>query len=163
MKRLKKLIALLLVITSALLLLASCGKNENVDRRGEMKLVIEYNYGCTVNYEEFDVPLKKLDNYKEGLVGVLEYLKKEESLKYELTESQYGKYITSIADLKEDPKKGRYIIVYTSVEEDFSTAEGAKKIPYYRYSANLVSSGVGISSMNIKKDSVVLLRLETYE
>jgi len=159
MKSLKKLIALLLVITSALLLLASCGKSE-VDNEGNMTVVIESSDGT---YKEYNVPLDKLENYSEGLVGALEYLsrKKVDPLSLDMSDSTYGKYIHSIGAISEDPAKGRYVIAYTSVEKDFSTYEGVNTIKYE--GVTLKTSGVGISSMSVKKDSVILFRLETYQ
>lgn len=153
----KRLISLILTLALGLCALASCSLFGSVAESGDVTVVIETEDG---KYEVYKAYLEEIENKSEGVVGVLEHLKdrEENPLPLNMADSSYGKYIYGIGSIEEDLSAKKYVMVYTSLESDFGTWDGVGTLEYE--GITLKSAGVGISSMSVEKNTVVLFRLE---
>lgn len=157
MKNIAKLLAVILVLCMVLIPLVSCTKKEqNVN--GYCTVVV-----ATDPETVYTVDLDKLGTVDEGLVSVLDYLKTNNGLTYEKTESEgLGAYLTKILSL--DPATVTegygYIQLFTSVEKDFDVTEYAVEKDYK--GTKIVSSGFGASSMTIQADAIYYITLAVF-
>ena len=136
---------LAVVIILSTLLIAVLGCTESKD--GYATIVVGEE-----TPKEYKVNLDKVD-IKEGLMSVLEYLKKEQGLNYAATYSATGAYLTEVGGIKEDIENHVYLYIYTSVEKDFDVSEYATTKDYN--GRILMNSGVGASSMTIEDGAVI--------
>ena len=152
--KLSKILCFLLALCMTFTLMAcnsaSGTEGENANRTesaAKMTLVISGE-----SKSVFEVELDKLE-VKEGLVSVLEYLKTEGKLDYEISSG----FLESVGELKNDYTAGKYIYIYTSVESDQDVSEYATTVEYE--GKTLVSSGVGANKMKIVDGAVVYIGL----
>ena len=145
--KLFRLLALAVAFATALLSLASCTGGEANDKVGTVRLVI-YDESPV----EYTVDLS-LVGEGDGLMPVLSYLSENEGLTYTATDGGYGAYLTALGTLKESAIEGKYLYVYTSVEDDFDVSVYASTIEYN--GMTLTSSGVGISEMTLTDGAVI--------
>ena len=151
----KRILALILCITTLLLSLASCKKK--IAEEGDVTVAIEVEDG---EYEVYMTYLENVENKNNGALGVLENLRDRESnpLHVVYSKSSYGAFVTEIGPLKQNDSAGEYVMIYTSVETD-SYAD-APTVTYGE--ALLFASGIGISMMTVNAGTVILFRLEKY-
>ncbi len=153
----RKILSALMVLVLTVLVLTSCFGG--VADEGDVTVVIENRDGsCT----EYVLALEKIENKSEGVTGLLEQLSSRDTdpLSLDLQSGPYGKYINSIGSLTPDALAGEYIGIYTSVEADFDTSAYVKELTYN--GTSLKTSGVGISSMQVPKDAIILFKVEAY-
>ena len=146
MKRIIYKIAVLLLAISMTLTLFAC-KNES-DEAGEMTLVLA---GDSV--VEYEIDLAKVD-IDRGLVSVLEYLKEEKGLEYEIS----GTYLNKVGKIENNAAnaaEGKYLYIYTSVEADIDVSQYASEVEYE--GKTLTSSGVGAAEMHIEDGCVIYI------
>lgn len=146
MKHAKKLSALLLALI-LMLSFAACGSEQK--SAGQCTIVVG-------GQEEkvYSVPLNALSVDK-GLISVLDYLKENEGLDVEYTESATGAFLTKVGECEQDEKSGVYVYIYTSVEKDFDVSEYKKTMDYK--GTALTSSGVGASQMTVCDGAIVYI------
>ena len=154
-KNVARLLTLILVLCMVFLPLVSCKKKQNVN--GYCKVVV-----ATEPETVYTVDLDKIGTVDNGLITVFEYLKANNNFTYEMTESNYGAYLTKVLTL--DPATVTegygYIQLFTSVEKDFDTSEYAVEKDYN--GTKLCSSGLGASSMTIQADAIYYIMLASY-
>ena len=143
----KKILALLLILALSVCMMASCSDKDKNESEGTATLVI-----ATEEPQVYKVPLDKLEK-GEGLMPMFEYLKEEKGLEFDIS----GTMINSIGGLENDYEMGRYIYIYTSVEEDFDVSQYATEIEYK--GKTLISSGVGFNEMHLKDGAVIYIGL----
>ncbi len=141
MKKLKRILAVILIIIAAVSVFAC---NEN-DSEGSVTVVIG-----TETPTEYTVDLSKVDG-KNGLVAVLEYLKSEENLQFEMQ----GTMIDRVGDLKNDSSTGTYVYIYTSVAADQDVSEYKETVEFN--GQILTSTGVGAAQMSIVDGAVIYI------
>ena len=158
MKRMKnaaRVLTLLLVLCMVLLPLIACKKTQNVN--GYCTVVV-----ATEPETVYTVDLDKLGTVDSGLMSVLDYLKANNGLTYESSDTGYGAFLTKILTL--DPATVTegygYIQLFTSVEKDFDITEYATTKDYK--GTKIVSSGLGASSMTIQADAIYYIALSSY-
>ena len=100
---------------------------------------------------EYEIELDKIST-EGGLFAALDYLKLSGKLDYKADSTGY---LTEVGDIKQDYATGKYLYVYTSVEEDFDVGMYAKTYEYG--DMTLTSSGFGASDMHIYDDAVILI------
>lgn len=110
--------------------------------------------------EEFTVDLGKVE-ITDGAMSILEYLKNEGELDYEATDGAYGAYLTKVGSIEENATGGKYVGIWTSVEEDFDVSAYATTKEYK--GKTLTSAGVGISQMTITDGAVIYIDYIVYE
>ncbi len=157
MKRTKnaaRLLTLVLVLCMVFLPLIACKRTQNVS--GYCTVVI-----ATEPETVYKVDLDKVGEIKNGLMTVLDYLKDNEGLTYEMTESiSYGAYLTKILSLEAGAGGNPYISLYTSVEKDFDTSGFGVEKDYK--GTKIFTAGLGASSMTVQADAVYYIALESY-
>ncbi len=101
----------------------------------------------------FEVELDKVE-IKNGLVSVLDYLKSEEVLEYEIS----GTYLNKVGEIENNAAnaaEGKYLYVYTSVTADMDVSQYAETVDYE--GQTLTSSGVGANEMHIEDGCVIYI------
>ena len=127
------------------------GSGDESDKEGTMTLVIgETAY--TVDLSEVEITA--------GADSILDYLKENEDVTIEYSESQYGRYYTKMGSLVPNVDNNEYISVYTTVEKDFSTWDPVGTYVYNQ--TTLTEAGVGASSLTIEKDCVIAFEIVSY-
>ena len=103
-------------------------------------------------------------NENTGLMNVLESLRLQEKLTYAAESSAYGAFLTAVGGLTQDERAGRYLTVYTSVENDKGTFEAENHVYTDKNGAEVICypSGVGVSAMTIQDGCVVVITYVTY-
>lgn len=152
--RLARLLALTIAFAITLLSLTACGGTDNSGTEGTLTLVIFDEVAV-----EYEVDLSALGEGK-GLMPVLSYLSENEGLTYTATDGGYGAYLTALGTLKESAIEGKYLYVYTSVEDDFDVSSYAMTVEYN--GKTLTSSGVGISEMTVTDGAVIYVTYIIY-
>ncbi len=147
-----KIFAFALVI-AILLALGSCNlfAPGNGDKSGEMTLVV---LGSSA--KEYKVDLEKVEITK-GLVSVLDYLKENEGLTYEMS----GTFINDVNGLMNGAPDGAYISLYTTVSKDTDVSQYATAIEYNGKA--LTSTGVGALDMHIEDGALIVIKLAVWE
>lgn len=138
----KKIVALLLLLTTLFssLFMQSC--NENDPALGSATVVV-----AGKEIKEFEVSLDGLDT-RRGLVALLDKLKENGEIDYGITDT----YLDFVGEVKNDYEKSEFIFIYTSVEKDFDVSEMKSTIEYE--GKELTSSGVGALDMTIEDGAV---------
>ena len=151
-----RLLAMLVLVASLVLALASCFGG-GVDDEGMAKIVIEYGEN---DYAVYEVDLEKIENKDTGAVGVFEYLAGVEDSDFSYVIS--GTWLSSVCNLV--PIGNQYVSIYTSVEEDFMvpTAEWPDVATVEYDGEELTASGVGLTDMTVADGAVILFRMESY-
>ena len=156
-KEMKKILALLIALTTLLTLFACTALPEE----GDVTVLVETEEG---EYEVYRVHLEDVENKTSGVVGIFEHLAERENnpLPSELDDTGYGAFVKSVGSLT--PEGSEYISLYTSEEADFAVpSQWMPTVPEVEYEGiTLKYSGVGLSSMTIKSGTVILCRLESY-
>ncbi len=134
------------MLALSLCMITSCEEDKN-ESEGTATLVI-----ATDEPQVYKVPLDKLEEGK-GLMPMFEYLKEKKGLEFDIS----GTMINSIGGLENDYEMGRYIYIYTNVEEDFDVSQYAEEIKYNR--KTLVSAGVGFDQMHLKDGAIIYIGL----
>ena len=145
--KMKKILALLVVLALSFCMMASCSDKDKNESEGTVTLVI-----ATEEPKVYKVPLDKLEDGK-GLMPMFEYLKEKKGLEFDIS----GTMINSIGGLENDYEMGRYIYIYTSVKEDFDVSQYASEIEYK--GETLVSAGIGFNEMRLKDGAVIYIGL----
>lgn len=147
--KLKKLLTVFAVMVAFAFVLAGCGDPTVKPLDGTATVVIDGS-----QQKVYTVDLKKngFTTEDRGWDLVI-WLADNEELSFTASSSAYGKYFTSIGELREDAASYTYISVYTSVEKDFSTYEPVLKVDYE--GKTLTMSGVGISGMHLESGCVI--------
>lgn len=161
MKKTFKAAAVVLVLLIALAALFACVQKGEVSG-DSMTLVLTDGADYT---QVFEVDLNAMSyNEETGLMNVLQSLRLQEKLDYQATDSGYGAYLTAVGKLSEDAAAGRYISVYTSVEKDKATFEGAENYQFLSNEGIVICypSGVGASAMSIEDGCVIVITYVTY-
>ena len=138
----KKIVALLLLLTTLFLSLFMQSCNENDPALGSATVVV-----AGKEIKEFEVSLDGLDTDR-GLVALLDKLKENGEIDYRITDT----YLDFVGEVKNDYAKSEFIFVYTSVEKDFDVSEMKSTIEYE--GKELTSSGVGALDMTIEDGAV---------
>ena len=151
-----RLLAMLVLVASLVLALASCFGG-GVDDEGMAKIVIEYGEN---DYAVYEVDLEKIENKDTGAVGVFEYLAGVEDSDF--TYVLNGTFLSSVCNLV--PKGNQYVSIYTSVEEDFMvpTAEWPDVATVEYDGMKLTTAGLGLDSMHVTDGAVILFRMESF-
>ena len=155
MKRKIKLLALVLVLVLAVFSFASCKKRENTEEPAPAGASFTLVISGEVD-TEYKVPLEKV-TVTEGLISVLNYLEGVGALDYEMGASGM---IESVGELSNDAASGKWIYIYTTVEEDIDVSEYATTVEYD--GLTITSAGVGASSLKIVDGATVVIGLITY-
>ena len=153
MKKTFKAAAVVLVLLLALAALFACVQKGEVSG-DSMTLVLDDRNSDPV----------VIQNEETGLMNVLQSLRLQEKLDYSASDSGYGAYLTAVGGLSEDAAAGRYISVYTSVEKDKATFEGAENYQFLSSEGSVICypSGVGASAMSIEDGCVIVITYVTY-
>ena len=111
----KKTLALLILISMALLSFASCAGK--VAEEGNVTVVVESEDG---KYEVYKTYLEEIEDKTDGALSVIKHLSEREDNPLHLvcSNGSYGAYITEIGSIKEDSSVGEYVMIYTSTETD---------------------------------------------
>jgi hypothetical protein len=111
----KRIIALILALTTLLLSFVSCEKK--YDEKGDVTVVIEDEKG---EMEVYMTYLENVEHKHEGLLAVVKNLhaRPRDPMHVKYTDETYSPRICEIGSLKEDHDAGKYIVFYTSVETD---------------------------------------------
>ena len=145
----KKVLCLIAVLVIAVsLLLTAC--KPTVENEGVATVVVSGSKGTDV----YEVPLGELENAT-GAISALDYLKAKGKLDYTSADSGFGAYLTKVGQVAEDPSKGIYVGIWTSVEKDFDTSDYATTKTYN--GKTLTFSGVGISQMSLTDGCVIYI------
>ena len=142
MKKLTKIIALALVLMLALTSFVAC-KPES-DPEGEVTLVVA---GDTT--EVFTVGISKIEGEK-NVLTLVEHLKNEGKLDYKTDATGF---FTEIGSVKQKPEEGKYVGIWTSVEENFDVTSFATTKDYE--GKTLTSSGFGAKDMALKDGAII--------
>lgn len=134
-----------LVLSICLLGLTCCQGQSPSAQTGSMTLVL-----AGEEISEYTVELDGLD-LSSGLISVLEKLKSENKLDYEMKADM----LERVGNVKNDFTKGEYIYVYTSVMEDFDVSQYVETVEYK--GQTLTSSGVGVDKMSIEPGAVIYI------
>ena len=152
----KTKISLALTLAVALLLsLSLLGCNAPADSEGEVTIVI----GTEGNYTEYKISLSDVE-ITEGVLSLAKYLNENEGVSLDYADSTYGAYVNTIGGLEPDGMAGEYVTVLTSIEADFDVSVMFSSLEYR--GITLGSSGIGISSMSVKKDATYMFTIATY-
>lgn len=159
----KKLSMLTIIVLLTLSLLTCCGNPnanttlENVKLppmgNNDMAVVIQISDS---NYHTYSVDVTNLDNGT--VLDALNSLVQHNQLHLTTTDGGYGAYITAIATLM--PQNNQFISLYTSVAKDHDTSAYAKT--YNCGGVEVVTSGLGVSSMSAVAGCVVYIQMETF-
>ena len=93
------------------------------------------------------------------LADALLYLRDNESVVYECSDSSYGVYISKLGDICPEGYS-QWVSVYTSIESDKDVSEYATTIQYE--GRTLYSSGFGVSSMSLEEGCIIYFTLGVY-
>ena len=93
------------------------------------------------------------------LADALLYLRDNEGVVYEYSDSTYGVYISRLGDIC-PVGYSQWVSVYTSVESDKDVSEHAESIQYEGHT--LYSSGFGVSSMSLEEGCIIYFTLGIY-
>ncbi len=154
-KKLFAFAAIAVMICTMALCLCACGGT--VDKEGLMTLAVVDGD----NVQEYSVDLSEIgsgDEKSAGLMVILDYLKDKGELTYTMIQSEYGAYLTQVNGIKQE--NGIYVTLYTDVESDIDVSEYATTYNYKE--KTLTSSGVGASSMNVKKGCTIVITSFSY-
>ena len=154
MKTKKKILAFVLVTALALFALASCIKGESnpAGIEGDTITVVVAGEAIT----EYTVELAKVTG-TDGLISVLDYLESIDAIDYELD----GTMLSKVGELENNAAAGKWIYVYTTVENDIDVSQYAITVEYKGQS--ITSSGVGAQDMTLEKDATIYIGLIVYE
>ena len=162
----KKILVLILIVVMAAGLLSCNGIFDEIlggilGEKGDVSIVIENRDGT---YDVYKAYLEDVENKDEGVYGVIQHIMAREKnpLEADIVDSTYGAYINSIGSLipETSDEYMEYVSIYTSLEKDFGTWDGAGEIDYE--GTTLKASGVGLTSMSAEAGTIVLFRIETY-
>ena len=142
MKKLTKFIALALAIMLALASLVACYPESDAD--GEVTLVVA---GDTT--QVFSVEISKIEGEK-NVLTLVEYLNNKGLLDYKTDATGF---FTEIGSVKHNADEGKYVGIWTSVEEDFDVSQHATTKEYK--GKTLTSSGVGAKDMTLKDGAII--------
>lgn len=127
----KKIISLILVLMVGTLILVGCSNSKDeVNENLKNIQILVYDKSETLIYD------RKIETEETTLLKALE---KIDDLKVKTEDSQYGAFITSLKDIKQ--------------EDNY----------YWNYYVNGDYATVGISSYNIKENDKLEFRLEKFE
>ena len=150
MKKITKAWVVLVVLSLALLALASCSKDSGkFDEGDKMTLVV-----AEEEVKVFEIPLRDFKK-SDSVIDVLDYLKSEGKLDYEVS----GTMVTKVGNLKNEGNG--YIYFYTTVEEDVDVSEYATSVQYGEIS--ITSSGVGAESMHLENGAIVYIGILVWD
>ncbi len=150
MKKTKKLSAVIILVGALAIALISCGSTPA--GAGKITVVISDGEAAT----EYEVSLDKISR-NEGLISVLDYLREYENLSYK----EKGGMLIECGDLKEDAAAGKYLYIWSDIEENFDVSDWASTLEYKGKS--LTSNGIGAKDMKIKDGAVIYISYIVYE
>ena len=142
MKKITKIIALALAIMLALASLVACYDEGDAD--GEVTLVVA---GDTT--QAFSVRISKIEGEK-NVLALVEHLNNKGLLDYKTDATGF---FTEIGSVKQNADEGKYVGIWTSVEEDFDVSQYATTKEYK--GKTLTSSGVGAKDMTLKDGAII--------
>ncbi len=151
----KKLLALVLTLAALFTVLCGCADPNPDAIKGTATVVIAETETKTFSINFEDAKLTKNSN----AYDLLAYLHEKENLALETTDGAYGKSLNKVGQLV-NGADGKYIYVYTSVEQDFDVSAYATTVTYDN--KTLTSSGVSISSMHITDGCIIYITLITF-
>ena len=141
MKKLTKIIALALAIMLALTAFTACNGS---DPEGEVTLVVAGDVT-----EVFTVGISEIEGEK-NVLTLVEYLNNKGLLDYKTDATGF---FTEIGSVKQNADEGKYVGIWTSVEEDFDVSQYATTKEYK--GKTLTSSGVGAKDMTLKDGAII--------
>ena len=141
MKKLTKIIALALAIMLALTAFTACNGS---DPEGEVTLVVAGDVT-----EVFTVGISEIEGEK-NVLTLVEYLNNKGLLDYKTDATGF---FTEIGSVKQNADEGKYVGIWTSVEEDFDVSQYATTKEYN--GKTLTSSGVGAKDMTLKDGAII--------
>ena len=141
MKKLTKIIALALAIMLALTAFTACNGS---DPEGEVTLVVAGDVT-----EVFTVGISEIEGEK-NVLALVEYLNNKGLLDYKTDATGF---FTEIGSVKQNADEGKYVGIWTSVEEDFDVSQYATTKEYK--GKTLTSSGVGAKDMTLKDGAII--------
>lgn len=158
-KKLFVLAAIAVMICTIALCLCACGGAvDTVDKEGLMTLAVVDGD----DVQEYSVDLSDIGSSfrkkSAGLMVILDYLKDKGELTYTSNQGDFGAYLTQINGIKQE--NGIFVTLYTDVESDIDVSEYATTYNYKE--KTLTSSGVGASSMHIKKGCTIVITSFSY-
>ena len=141
MKKLTKIIALALAIMLALTAFTACNGS---DPEGEVTLVVAGDVT-----EVFTVGISEIEGEK-NVLTLVEYLNNKGLLDYKTDATGF---FTEIGSVKQNADEGKYVGIWTSVEENFDVSQYATTKEYK--GKTLTSSGVGAKDMTLKDGAII--------
>jgi hypothetical protein len=148
-KTLKRVLFAALACVIAACCLSACTDREQ-KLTGTMTLVVEGQPPV-----EYGVELKNV-KITQGVMSILEYLKKTLALEYTASDG----FLTKVGSLS--PEGNSYICIYTSVKKDFDVS-GSEYVTTIEFNGQtLTSSGVGASDMTIETGCIIYFGIATY-
>ncbi|MCQ2414305.1 MAG: DUF4430 domain-containing protein [Clostridia bacterium] len=139
---LAKIFTLVLVLSLVLTAFVGCGKQPAPEVGATATVIVE-------DGKTYTVPLAEVNG--SNLFAVLDYLKEKQGLTYEAASG----FISAVDGLAQDAAAGKYIYLYTSVEEDFDVS--AYAMTKTVGDKTLTSSGVGAAEMHVTDGAVIYI------
>jgi len=157
MKQLQRLAIVLVVLVLATCVVigcAACTQDKTyLDTKGTAVILVKAAEDGAAP-QKYEVNLAKVSG-DEGLVSVLDYLKKTKDLAYTMESSEFGAFLTQVNSIAQDATKGEYLYVYTTVQEDYDVSAYASNVTVD--GITFTNSGVGASTMHIKDGSTIYI------
>ena len=142
----KKILSILLILVIAFSF-AACNQPQG-DPVGEATIIVH-----TETDTEYTVELSKVGE-PYTVIKALDYLKAEKGLELVYTNESWGAYITQVGSLKEDKANYKYVMFWTSVEEDFDVVSEYATEKTVK-ETKLVSSAVGVSTAVLRDGAII--------
>ncbi len=149
MKKTAKTLLMLIMLLVATLAVVSCSDDGNFDKDDKMTLVV-----AEEEAKVFEIPLADFKK-SDSLVSVLDYLKEEGKLDYEIS----GTFLTRVGDVKNEGN--RYLYVFTTVEADVDVSQYASTVQYG--DMTITSSGVGAQKMHLENGATIYIGTIVWE
>ena len=149
MKKTAKTLLMLIMLLVATLAFSSCSDDGKFDKNDKMTLVV-----AEEEAKVFEIPLADFKK-SDSLVSVLDYLKEEGKLDYEIS----GTFLTRVGDVKNEGN--RYLYVFTTVEADVDVSQYASTVQYG--DMTITSSGVGANEMHLENGATIYIGTIVWE
>ena len=163
MKITRKIITLAIALLIALASLTSCGVLFGTSVTGDVAtLVLEAKDGQRTEYK---IDLAELTDNSRGAYSLVLFASQKYGFPVDAGDGPFGAYLNSFGPVTPDAASGEYVALYTSVEKDFQvpTADFPTVGETTHNGITLKSSGVGITSMSVENETVILIKIESWQ
>lgn len=150
MKNFSKVAVIVCLALALVLCAVAC--QPDMPSKGEVTIVIAPLEGEAT---EYTVDLSDIAEGG-GVVAILDYLKDNEGLRYEMQ----GTYLNKIGVLDPNPSNNEFIAIYTSVAKDKGTFPGIEPIEYNGNS--LSSAAVGVVELSVEDGAIIYFTICTW-